>query len=234
MTPAEQYLCAFTAPTETRENRGKEVEVEFCAYELRLFIHQHLKGSIPIFELLLNDQLDYAAPLWEELRANRHKLVTEKLLVQFQDHLEPIRKEKYSGDAKKRQKLFYQAFHKLGLLERLVEGTIPPLRPQEAERELIMRIRMGPLEGDLSEQSLLETADKRLDKLSGDVVHALGDRFPDVVDKWEDQKKENIKKSLKKKCVESTCYTEDPASKIRQKEFPLPNFRRGVFQEVCG
>ena len=185
VTPAEQYLSAFTAPTETLENRGKEVEVEFCAYELRLFIHQLLKGSIPIFELLLNDQLDYAAPLWEELRANRHKLVTEKLLVQFfgfiQEHLGPIRKGKYSGDAKKRQKLFYQAFHKLGLLERLVEGTIPPLRPQGAERELIMRIRMGPLEGDLSEQSLLEIADKRLDKLNGDVV-ARESRFPEIGD----------------------------------------------------
>ena len=34
-------------------------------------------------------------------------------------------------------------------------------------------------------------------KLSINEIHALGDRFSDVVDKWEDQKKENIKKSLK-------------------------------------
>ena len=39
-------------------------------------------------------------------------------------------------------------------------------------------------------------------KLSINEVHALGDRFPDVVDKWEDQKKENIKKSLKKNALE--------------------------------
>ena len=38
-------------------------------------------------------------------------------------------------------------------------------------------------------------------KLSINEVHALGDRFPDVVDKWEDQKKENIKKSLKKNAL---------------------------------
>ena len=186
VTPAEKYLSAFTAPTETLENRGKEVEIEFCAYELRLFIHQLLKGSIPIFELLLNDQLDYAAPLWGELRANRHKLVTEKLLVQFfgfiQEHLRPIRKGKYSEDAKKRQKLFYQAFHKLGLLERLMDGDIPPLRPQGEEREFIMRVRMGPLEGDLSEQSLLQIADERLAKLEDDLI-ARERRFPEIGDR---------------------------------------------------
>ena len=34
-------------------------------------------------------------------------------------------------------------------------------------------------------------------KLRINEIHALGDKFPDVVDKWEEQKKENIKKSLK-------------------------------------
>ena len=186
VTPSEQYLSAFTASTETLENRGKDVEIEFCAYELRLFIHQLLKGSIPIFELLLNDQLDYAAPLWGELRANRHKLVTEKLLVQFfgfiHEHLQPIRKGKYADDAKKRRKLFYQAFHKLGLLERLMEGDIPPLRPQGEERDFIMRIRMGPLEGELSEQNLLHIADKRLHKLNEDLL-ARESRFPEIGDR---------------------------------------------------
>ncbi|KAI6649530.1 hypothetical protein LOD99_6696 [Oopsacas minuta] len=185
-TPAEEYLSSFSAPEETIEKRGKEVEIEFCAYELRLFIHQLLKGSIPIFELLLNDQLDYFTPLWEELRANRHKLVTEKLLVQFfgfiKDHLLPIRKGKYAEDAKKQQKLFYQAFHKLGLLETLMAGEIPPLRPEGEARELIMRIRRGPLEGELSKDRLFEIADKRLAKLDEDLI-SRKTRFPEIGDR---------------------------------------------------
>ena len=185
-TPSDEYLSSFSAPVETLENRGKEVDIEFCAYELRLFIHQLLKGSIPIFELLLNDQLDYTTPLWEELRANRHKLVTEKLLVQFfgfiKDHLKPIRTGKYAEDAKKQQKLFYQAFHKLGILERLMAGDIPPLRPEGEAREFIMRLRRGPLEGNLSKEKLFELADGRIAKLNEDLV-SRSSRFPEIGDR---------------------------------------------------
>ena len=34
-------------------------------------------------------------------------------------------------------------------------------------------------------------------KLTINEVHSLGDRFPDVMDKWEDEKKENIKRTFK-------------------------------------
>ena len=184
--PTQQYLSFLSAPKESIEHRGKEVEVEFCAYELRLFIEQLLKGSIPIFELLLNDELDYAAPFWEELRANRHKLVTEKLITQFfgfiRTHLKPIENGKYADDPKKERKLFYQAFHKLGLLSKLMCGEIPPLRPSGEEKEFIMRIRKGPLAGDLDKRRLLEIANSKYEKLSEDLT-ARDSRFPEIGDR---------------------------------------------------
>jgi hypothetical protein len=105
-------------------------------------------------------------PEWQVLREKlRGHLVCERLVEQYlgwlQSTVHMIDSGKFSGNAARIRKTFYHVLHKLWALEELAAGQCPTLRADGELRERILRIRKGPLEGDISEALLTEEVHSR-------------------------------------------------------------------------
>lgn len=132
-----------------------------------------MKGAVNMFELLYADDLHYSTPLWEQLIRQRDRLISEKVIEQYiglvEANMKHIAAERHIDTPSKEQKLFYQIYHKLLSLESFSQGGPPVVWcPSESEeREFIMKIRQGSLQGDngMDRNSLYLEAEQRLEKI---------------------------------------------------------------------
>jgi hypothetical protein len=143
-----------------------------------------LKGSVNIFEMLFSDDLTYESATWKKLQANRERFMTEKVILQYlgyvKTHMKLIEGGKHTGTPRE-PKLFYHVLHKLCSLERFAEGKPPQIQVSGTKRDFILRVRKGPLEGELDRAKLLEDTKSRLHSVQQDLSQRTV-RFPEFGD----------------------------------------------------
>ncbi|KAL5019834.1 hypothetical protein ScPMuIL_002726 [Solemya velum] len=156
----ENILSTCAKKSESFESRGPDKNFEYGAYEARLLCEMILKGSVVILELLFTDDHEYISPAWKKLASEKKLFLTEKLLQQYlgliRNNFDMIESRKCEGTPKER-KLFYQIWHKLDSLSYLLKGQCPPIRCEGEMKDFIMKIRRGPLEGDIEREHLYAT-----------------------------------------------------------------------------
>ena len=164
--PTESIVSSCGSVKEHMDSRGQKEEVEAAGYEVRQFCEMLLKGAVNIFELVFADNIAYATEDWKRLVEKKDLFLSEQVILQYQGyvktHLGLIEGGKHTGKPKER-KLFYHVLHKLLSLESFVQGKPPVIQCSSEQREYILKIRQGPLEGDLSRDILLAAVRKRLD-----------------------------------------------------------------------
>ncbi|KAL5460428.1 hypothetical protein EMCRGX_G033875 [Ephydatia muelleri] len=164
--PMESIISSCGSVKEHMDSRGQKEEVEAAGYEARQFCEMLLKGAVNIFELVFADNITYATEDWKRLVEKKELFLSEQVILQYQGyvktHLGLIEGGKHTGKPKER-KLFYHVLHKLLSLESFVQGKPPVIHCSSEQREYILKIRQGPLEGDLSRDVLLAAVRKRLD-----------------------------------------------------------------------
>jgi hypothetical protein len=113
----QDVLGCITWPKESTDNRGKNLAIEHCCYETRMFTEMLIKGNPNVIEMLFTNNASYAHPLWQQLVANRQRLLSESVLQQYVGwvitHMKLIGKSTHAG---REGKLFYHCFHKLGMI----------------------------------------------------------------------------------------------------------------------
>ncbi|CAH1789226.1 unnamed protein product [Owenia fusiformis] len=163
--PIEKILGTSKRLNECDESRGPKKQFEYGSYEARLFCEMLLKGSVVILELLFADDLEYTSAAWKELSSHKELFVTERAILQYfgliKNNMIMIENEKHRG-TKREGKLFYQIFHKLNSLEYFLAGKPPVVKCSGSARDFIMRIRTGPLEGDISRENLYTLAQEKI------------------------------------------------------------------------
>ncbi|KAK3091443.1 hypothetical protein FSP39_019882 [Pinctada imbricata] len=182
------YLIVYKEPTknilsrckdikDNYESRGPTKELEYGAYEARLFCEMLLKGSIIILELVFADDLEYMSPSWKTLSANRARFVTEKAIQQYlgilRNNFAMLQNEKHIGTSRDR-KLFYQIFHKEDCVRSLMDGHVPNVRCTGELKEFIMKVRTNPLVGEFSRDVLFKIVKDKIDNLLRDLAERPG------------------------------------------------------------
>lgn len=166
--PTEKIIGRCNSVKESVDTRGHQSDTETAAYEIRLFCEMLLKGAVNMFELLFAERVDYSSSYWQQLKDHKQLFMSEKVILQYigfvKTHKKLIEGGKHSGTPRER-KLFYQVFHKLLSLESFVKGGPPVVQCENEDREFILRVRNGPLEGELSKEKLHEEAEQRLQKV---------------------------------------------------------------------
>ena len=118
--------------TEIVESRGRDLTIEYGAYEARTFCEMILKCSVVILEILFTDNHKYTSPLWQELAKHKKSFVTEKAIQQYlglvKNNFKMIKCGRHSKEPKRERKLFYQIFHKLHSIEQMIQGEAPSVR----------------------------------------------------------------------------------------------------------
>ncbi|XP_013417565.1 uncharacterized protein LOC106178780 isoform X2 [Lingula anatina] len=168
LTPTEKIISSCGIGNESYENRGPQKQFEYGAYEARLFCEMLSKGSVVILELVFSLDLEYTSSAWRELVSHKQDFVTETAIQQYlglvKNNMKMIEGGKHQGTSRER-KLFYQTFHKLDSLEYFLQGNPPPVKCSGHIKDFIMKIRQGPLEGEISREILFKLAEEKLQKL---------------------------------------------------------------------
>merc|ERR1712150_263417 len=60
------------------------------------------------------------------------------------------------GDTPREKKLFYQIFHKLLCIDQMIQGQVPTVKCTGEDKDFIMKVRRGPLEGELHRDKLYQ------------------------------------------------------------------------------
>eukprot|EP00011_Vannellida_sp_DIVA3-517-6-12_P007392 CAMPEP_0114632148 /NCGR_PEP_ID=MMETSP0168-20121206/14778_1 /TAXON_ID=95228 ORGANISM="Vannella sp., Strain DIVA3 517/6/12" /NCGR_SAMPLE_ID=MMETSP0168 /ASSEMBLY_ACC=CAM_ASM_000044 /LENGTH=738 /DNA_ID=CAMNT_0001843735 /DNA_START=42 /DNA_END=2255 /DNA_ORIENTATION=+ len=194
-------LSSIGKKKESAENKGKQARIEHSCFEARMMADMLLKGNPNVIELLFAPSAHYCSKEFELLRQHRRRLISEYVMVQYDSwvkwHIARIRS---SAKEDRAGKLFYHALHKLAGLQCLARGDNPivvmqdgpsPLADDEIcqrirdgriTRDVILRIRKGPLTGPLAVSSLLEAVSERHTAVKA-VIKARSWRYPE----WGDQ-----------------------------------------------
>lgn len=194
-------LSSISKKKESAENKGKQARIEHSCFEARMMADMLLKGNPNVMELLFAPAAHYCSKEFELLRQHRRKLISEYAMVQYDSwvkwHLARIASGNKAATA---GKLFYHALHKLAGLQCLARGDDPIVVMEDAPaaiadgdicaaiscgtitRDIILRIRKGPLEGPLSVSALLEAISLRHAVVKAQ-IKARNWRYPE----WGDQ-----------------------------------------------
>eukprot|EP00117_Sycon_ciliatum_P001401 scpid31602/ scgid7078/ len=133
-----------------------------AAWEARKLLTMLLKGAVEWYQILYHeDDLLYEHPLFQELRRNRDKMMSETVIDNFRkftkSFLHQLDEESPSIPA---HKCLYQVFHKLDQVESMIRGEAPRVICTGQDRDFIMKIRKGEMENQHND--LKEEAWKRL------------------------------------------------------------------------
>lgn len=194
-------LSSISKKKESAENKGKQARIEHSCFEARMMAEMLLKGNPNVVELLFAPSAHFCSKEFEFLRQHRRKLISEYAMVQYDSWVKWHLARIASGSkAERAGKLFYHALHKLAGLQCLARGEDPvvvmddgptPLSDEEIcgaiaagniTRDVILRIRKGPLEGPLSVSALLEATSGRHAAVKAQ-IKARNWRYPE----WGDQ-----------------------------------------------
>merc|ERR550532_3370575 len=117
------------------------------------------KGSVVILELVFSDSLEYVSEAWQILYDNRKLFVTERAILQYfgliKNNMVMIENQKHM-DTPREKKLFYQIFHKLLCIDQMIQGQVPTVKCTGEDKDFIMKVRRGPLEGELHRDKLYQ------------------------------------------------------------------------------
>eukprot|EP00117_Sycon_ciliatum_P035646 scpid38775/ scgid5899/ len=163
------------------DNRGKKLDSgDIALYEASKFVEALLHGGVEVIQMLFTNDLLYESKHFQFLKTHRMKLLSEKVITNYCGYV-----DKHFDFLKKPQKtpskVLYHIYHKLGELERLCRGEGPKVQVDGEERDFILRIRTGPMEGEFGYEALLQRAHERFDEIKA-ALKARTVRLPELGD----------------------------------------------------
>eukprot|EP00002_Diphylleia_rotans_P008699 TRINITY_DN18717_c0_g1_i1.p1 TRINITY_DN18717_c0_g1~~TRINITY_DN18717_c0_g1_i1.p1 ORF type:complete len:608 (-),score=128.73 TRINITY_DN18717_c0_g1_i1:137-1960(-) len=175
----EDYYIIYTHPTERMismrpakrsiekhvdvESGDKSGIVEYSGYEACFYLENLMKGNPRNVEPLFarSERMDYESPLWMELKQMRSRFITQRTISQYigfiSNRISMIQKKRLPPG-----KAFCHIFHKLDQLQNILDGREPQVQSCGSQRDFILSLRRGPLEGEKSIDVLMAAVEERI------------------------------------------------------------------------
>jgi len=134
-------VLSLVPPPDTFDSHNPDYSV----FELQMFCKLVLKGNPKLIEPLFSSHMCYYNEDWVALQNVRNSFLSKNVVSHYLSYVNSQLKDIQRGDGEKKKK-YYHAIRLLGETERIVDGGLPKVWMDGAEREFLLNIRKGEIE----------------------------------------------------------------------------------------